>query len=352
MTVGEAKNIARQWVEEQKSRIDDFYGAYFSGSFNFKADDDIWEDWSDIDIRIVIDGDPPAGIIHKRLLHRNLLFDAWYDRLAEWLKPDRLLSNSGMAYHFSVPNIIDDPTGNLTKTQKAVAKEYAKIEWVRKRCDHALAKSKRTLELSVGEQQKKCDFFTKHVWHLGLGAAWATGIPVLADLSAPTGRRCMIVFRDVLKKYNIPRLHPLLLELLGHPRVNHGQTISMLNELAKAYDQAVQLVPQEIKGSTYISEMCRPYAIGGSQQMIDDGNFREAFGFILWMFSLAHQAIQNHGSDEEKVRSMQSYMKTMRVWGYASEDDIIQREKKVKELLPEIMKAAEYIIANNPIIIK
>ena len=40
MTVGDAKNIARQWVEKHKGEIEGFSGAHFTGSINFKPEED------------------------------------------------------------------------------------------------------------------------------------------------------------------------------------------------------------------------------------------------------------------------------------------------------------------------
>ena len=69
----------------------------------------------------------PDGFKHRRLLYKGIVFDPWYDKLTESFSPEALLCNFIMAHHVSVPNILSDPTGNLTTIQKAVSKEYAKI---------------------------------------------------------------------------------------------------------------------------------------------------------------------------------------------------------------------------------
>ena len=86
--------------------------------------------------------------------------------------------------------------------------------------------------------------------------------------------------------------------------------------------------------------------------MIDEGDIREAVFFILCMLSLANKEIQKYAIDEDKERYIQSYMKAMSTWDYSSEGDIIERAKEAKRILPEIMEIAEYIIENNPNIIK
>ncbi len=59
-------------------------------------------------------------------------------------------------------------------------------------------------------------------------------------------------------------------------------------------------------------------------------------------------AIQNDAPEEEKPKYMESYQKAMGTLGFTSEQAIIERGKKLRELIPEIMEVAEHIIENNP----
>jgi hypothetical protein len=137
MTVGEAKNIARQWVEEYKGEIDGFVGAYFVGSINFKAENEIWPDTSDIDFRIVVNSETPKDFRQRKFLYNSVLLEPIYQKLDEIETPDQILSHAAYGCHFTVPNTISDPTGHVLEIQKAVAKDFEKEKWVRKRCEHA-----------------------------------------------------------------------------------------------------------------------------------------------------------------------------------------------------------------------
>ena len=56
MTVKQAGESARQWMDEEASRIPEFRGAYTAGSTNWLADDAEMSPASDLDIMVVLAG--------------------------------------------------------------------------------------------------------------------------------------------------------------------------------------------------------------------------------------------------------------------------------------------------------
>ncbi|MEM7539942.1 MAG: hypothetical protein AAF639_47755 [Chloroflexota bacterium] len=55
MNIKRAKEIARQWVRTEASTMPGFYGAFYHGSVNWLADEDILPATSDLDIMIVFE---------------------------------------------------------------------------------------------------------------------------------------------------------------------------------------------------------------------------------------------------------------------------------------------------------
>lgn len=53
MQVKAVKDIGRQWVREEASKVAGFYGAYFIGSINWMAEEDPFPTTSDVDIKVV-----------------------------------------------------------------------------------------------------------------------------------------------------------------------------------------------------------------------------------------------------------------------------------------------------------
>lgn len=57
MTVKKAKEIAREWVIEAGSKVPGFQGAFFIGSINWKRESEQFPSSSDLDLKVVVDGD-------------------------------------------------------------------------------------------------------------------------------------------------------------------------------------------------------------------------------------------------------------------------------------------------------
>ena len=70
MLVREAKAIAREWAIEEGSKTPGFYGAYMIGSALWKAEDSELPPESDIDVKVVIEGDEIVHL-HETALQRR-----------------------------------------------------------------------------------------------------------------------------------------------------------------------------------------------------------------------------------------------------------------------------------------
>lgn len=136
MKVKQAKEIVHQWVLEESSQLPGFAGAFIAGSTNWLLDDDPLPTTSDVDVKIVL-ADENQKQWYQRQVYQGVLIDFSYISSDQIQSPDRILSNYYLAYHFTTPNIILDPTGQLAKIQTEVSKNFARRKWVRKRCEHA-----------------------------------------------------------------------------------------------------------------------------------------------------------------------------------------------------------------------
>lgn len=121
MTVGQAKNIARLWVEQHKGEIERFAGVFFTGSINFKLEDVLWEkESSDVDIHILIDGKVLASIWQQKLLYQGVILDPSCKNRNSFKTPENVLSSVMYTCHFTVPSAVAGPSGHLAKHQVAV----------------------------------------------------------------------------------------------------------------------------------------------------------------------------------------------------------------------------------------
>jgi hypothetical protein len=250
-----------------------------------------------------------------------------------------------------VPNIISDPTGILTEIHAVVEKDFTKRKWVHKRCENVLREAESGLEGFLDSEQDDLNYLNRLfvlLWRM----AYACDLPILADLQIPTGIRLFALARRVLEKYGKLCLHEKLLEQLGSARLAKRQVSDLLAGMTAAFDRAVEVIRTPFFFDFDICEPARPVFVDGPKELIDSGYFREAVFFIVVIFNRSLKAILNDAPEDEKEKFTKSYQKAMSTLGFTSEQAIIKRTKRLKALLPEIMEVAEYIIENNPHIIK
>jgi len=130
ITVGQAKRIAQEWVEAEAPNIPNFRGAVLMGSILWKDDDTLHPATSDVDVKILLDIDDPKqiekqGLFQQYRSYKGITLETIFSPFAEYNTPEQILADFIHAAHFSVPNILSDPSGDLSKIQKAIAAQYA-----------------------------------------------------------------------------------------------------------------------------------------------------------------------------------------------------------------------------------
>ena len=95
-----------------------------------------------MDVKILVDIDDPKlieeqGLIQQKRAYRGIILETTFSPFQEFSTPERVLADFAWAAHFSVPNIISDPSGELSKMQKVVAAQFAQKKWVIKRIEGA-----------------------------------------------------------------------------------------------------------------------------------------------------------------------------------------------------------------------
>jgi hypothetical protein len=145
MLVKHAKDVARQWANEEASTLPGFSGAFYHGSATWLADDAALPATSDADLVVVMAG-PTLPVKPGKFLYRDVLLDVSCLPQNHLQSADLILGQSDMAGSFRIPSIIADPSGQLTILQAAVAKDDAKLQWVRRQCEHASDKVLRHLQ--------------------------------------------------------------------------------------------------------------------------------------------------------------------------------------------------------------
>jgi hypothetical protein len=342
MNVQQVKDIASQWVTEKAVELPGFYGAYFNGSINWMPDHATFPSTSDVDVQIVFEGsDPPDE--HRKFLYQEVLLEVGYQPSDHFQSPETILGDYTNACHFTTSNIILDPSGQLTKIQKAVSQDYAKRKWVYKRCEHA-----RNWLLTTLQWLNASDPFHDQVFAWLYATAIPTHILLMAALKDPTVRKCFVVSREVLAHYHHLQIYDSMLDILGSTNISRTQAECHLTALSEVFDVSKEIVKTPFFFSTNISDVVRPAIFEGTEKLIEIGYHREAVFWIAIVYSWCQKVLFNDASEDLQIKFTPAYQLLLSELGINSFSDLQKRNEKNREILPAIWSVAEAIIASNP----
>lgn len=342
MFVKHAKEVGRQWVIEVASKMPDFSGAFYHGSTNWLPDNAALSTNSDLDIMVVL-ANPNPPVKPGKFIYKNVLLEVSYLPLNQLQSPELVLSQSHLAGSFRVPSVILDPSGQLTELQRAVSKDYAKRQWIYKRCEHARDKVLQNLQ-GINEGEPFHDQVVP--WLFGVGVT--THILLVAGLKNPTVRRRYVAVKELLAEYGYSDFYHTLLEMLGCDRMSKTQAEQHLTRLASVFDIAKTMVKTPFFFAADISDIARSIAIDGSRELIEGGYHREAVFWMVATYSRCQMILYHDAPDEISDKFSPGYRLLLNDLGITTFADIQQRSEQVKKLLPRIWDVAEAIIAANP----
>jgi len=342
LIVKDAKDIARQWVIEEASKVPGFYGAYYAGSVNWLPDNAILPATSDVDVWVVhADPKPPDKI--GKFIYRDVILEVSFQPSDQLQSPDRVLGDYHMAGCFKAPSIILDPSGQLTELQAAVSRDYAKRQWIYKRCEDAMNRVLRNLQ-KVNESELFHDQVT--CWLFAAGVT--THVLLVAGLKNPTVRRRYVAARELLAEYSHLDSYENLLEMLGCAQMSQMDVEHHLAALTDVFDVAKGMVKTPYRFAADISDIARPVAIDGSWELIERGYHREAIFWIVATYSRCQHVLYHDAPVEMQDRFSRGYRQLLGDLGITSFADLQQRNEQVERLLPRVWQVAEAIMAANP----
>lgn len=340
-TVRQAKDIAREWVNDQAHGIEGFAGACLSGSAIWLPDAAMLPPTSDVDITIVLDtARVPAKV--GKFPFRNVVLDVSYLSMDQLRPADAVLGDYHLAGTFRRPGVIADPTGALTALHADVAREFARRHWVRRRSENARDKVLAGLE-GVREDRPWPDNVLAWLFPAGV----TTHILLVAGLRSPTIRTRYLAVRDLLADTDHQASYPSLLELLGCAGMSKVRAACHLDSLTTAFDAASAIGNTDFPFSSDISTIGRPVAIEGSRDLIERGDHREAVFWLVATYSRC-QAILARDAPALARQCDDGYRALLGDLGIASFADLEARAETIREALPGIMNLADRITDATP----
>jgi hypothetical protein len=342
MKVKDVKAIARQWVIEEGIKTSDFFGAYLTGSINHFSDDAEFPVSSDVDIAVILSRPHPEKKPTK-FIHHGVILEASYTPFDEVGSPEQVLGNYHRAGAFRTPNILSDPTGQLTKLQKSVAKDFANRCWVRRRCGDAINNTRRFLD-AVNTAELYHDQVTCWLF----GTAGPCHILLTAGLRNPTVRRRYLETRKLLDDYDHTELHESLLELQGSAQLTRERVEYHLGAMTKVFDFAKTIIKTPYRFTSDISDVGRPISIGGSWEFIESRFHREAVYWIVATYSRCLAILDNDAPQDIQNEYAQGFHELLADLGIGSFSDLQQRTEITRTALAQVWNVADAIMTSNP----
>jgi hypothetical protein len=346
MDVRQVIQLAKEWVELHGQQMPGFCGAYLTGGINTMPPHVPFPSYRDVDVIIVLEQGGKGSQENVELEYKSLILECGFKSLAEYKSPQSVLANPHLAPNLVVDSILSDPTGLLTRTHQVVAKEFARRRWVVARSDYEKNRTLGHLE-QLRQAGSPFEVLTQLWWF----ANFLSGLIAVASLETPTHRKALVLMKELLQRQDRLAVHEELLSVLGLADLSRERVVSYLQECAAAFDRAVAVKRTPFPWDVKLHPHVRPYAIEGTQEMINEGYHREAVYWIELFWALSLLAIQNDAPEEEKLRFQAAFGRFLGDLGLRTPTDWQFRHEKAKKLTEDAFTVADEIVDSHPNIV-
>ena len=337
----------KEWVRIQAEQFPGFLGAHLMGGITPMALSDPFPTYRDVDLHIILQDDSDIPGENAEVLYKGLMIEAGFRQQKDYRTPEVVLADPVIASHMAVPSILSDPTGFLTQLHKVVSREYARRKWVQARCE---AEKREALgKLETISHIPDPDSVTAYEL-LGYTSTYVAAVFSLASLKAITGRRSYIQMRHILERLGRADLYERLCKVVGIRQVSRAEAKRYLQDAAEAFDLAVKVKRSPHPFGHKMYAHLRPYLVGGSQEMIDEGYYLEAMGWTMAFYGNSMQIIQTDAPSQLTSKMQAKFDECMSQFVLDQAVPWKTRLEEAKATFCEAFLLADEIIACNPAI--
>jgi len=339
VTIRQAREAARRWIIEQAS-LPGFCGAYTAGSTNWIADDAELNATSDLDIMVLVADQTDAS--RNKFVFEGVLLDVTYLDRERFRVPEQVLSDYHLAPSFQSANVVVRPFADLDELWLSVCEQYAKPEWIRRRCRHAEANVLRHLA-SIGKDRPLHD----QVMSCLFGAGVTAHILLTAGLRNPTVKSRYVAVRHLLDETGHGAFHKTMLRLLGSEQMSGERVRHHLSSLEEVFDAAAARAWRtKLPFAADISAVARPAAIDSGRELVDRRWHCEAMFWIAVTHSRCQAVLAEDAPERLMERFRTSYRDLLADLGLATPASIEKRRTEIEGALPDICDLAEAILSH------
>jgi len=343
LPVGEVVEIVREWVGLHARHLPDFAGAYLWGGITALPPDAPFHLYRDVDVVLVLT--QGAQDDNLEVLYRGLLLEVISKNLEAHQDAEALLANPSDGPNIATTQILADPTGILVPLQQAVAADYRRRRWIWARCE--AEKASAAQQLAAMRQVSNPINSHEPFWPVWLLLSALSGLLAVAQLKRPTTRRTLALLRELLEAHGRPDLHEAALALMGCAHLSRADVQALLDQSVIAFERAVAVYQTPIPFGFMMRAHLRPYLAEATQEMIDEGNHREAM-FWISCLDTPYLVLQNDAPDAEKPVFAAQLQAILAALGYTSAEAWAERVAAAERLTQEIYSIADTLVALHP----
>lgn len=314
MQAHHAITLAHEWLTFQLNNLPPLVGAHLVGSLAHLENDAPFPKGGDIDIHLVTNKIPNIKSIDTQ--YNGTIIECAFYPSRNYRNAQAILSHPYLAAHFCRDNILLDPSGKLKSIQSMVCENYAQKHWIKHRYFY--------IKNRLHTQFRKFYYYSIRPSYYSFSSE-LTWIRLISDLLAtatlqpPTIRRCLILLRNALGKEG-RTIYEDLLEALGYAHISDNLVTDYLNDLSDNFDLAVKIKHNPpIFLARKLHPHVKPYHIHGIQNMVKDGNHREAMYWVLSMSHACNLIIQRDAPYKQRLYSQQQFDKLLKEIGHKPE---------------------------------
>jgi hypothetical protein len=343
LPVREVIEIVQEWVNLHARHLPDFAGAYLWAGITALPPDAPFPLYRDVDVVVVL----PEGAQDDtvEVFYRGVMLEVISIDLKAHEDAEAILSNPSHGPNMATTQILADPTGILTPLHRKVAAEYGRRRWIEARCE----KEKESAEMHLAAMQAASTHQER------LDSVWAflsalSGLLAVAQLKRPTTRRTLALLGELLNEQRRSDLHEAALALFGSAYMSRADVQAALDLSVAAFDRSVEVYKTPTPYGFTIRPHLRPYLAEATQEMIDEGNHREAMFWISALAGESYLVLQNDAPDEEKSEFAAQLQAMYAALGYTdtSAEVWAERVASAEHLAREIYRITDALVALNP----
>lgn len=339
----EVVEIVREWVDLHARRLPGFAGAYLWAGITALPPDAPFQLYRDVDVVVVV----PAGTQDDtvEVSYRGLMLEVIALDLEAHRDAETIMASPSHGPNMAATQILADPMGTLAPLQRLVAAEFSRRRWIEARCEAERVAAQKHLA-AMREATTPAERLDS-VWAL-MGAL--SGLLAVAQLKRPTTRRTLALLRELLEAEGRADLNECALTLFGSARMSREEVETMLARSVAAFDRSVEVYRTPTPYGFTIRPHLRPYLVDATQEMIDEGNHREAMFWIAALAGESYLVLLNDAPDREKAEFDAQLREMHAALGYSpvTREEWTARTESAVQLAREIDGIASSLAARYP----